>query len=151
MIPNVHMEINFVDIQFSSVAQSWPTLCDPMDCITPGLPIHHQLLKFTQTHVRWVGNAIQPSHPLLSPSPPTFNPSQHQGLFKWVSSLHQVAKVLEFNLQHQSFQWIFRTDFFRMDWLDLFAVQGVAKNQTWLCDWTELNGIFKTFSLLVHF
>ena len=76
-----------------------------MDCNTPGLPVHHQLPEFTQTHVHWVGDAIQPSHPLLSPSPPAFNLSEHQGLFKWVSSSHQVAKVLE------SFQWIFRTDF----------------------------------------
>ena len=77
----------------------------------PGLPVHHQLPELTQTHDLWVGDAIQPSHPLSSPSPPTFNLSQHQGLFKWVSSSHQVAKVLEFQLQHQSFQWIFRTDF----------------------------------------
>ena len=96
--------------QHSSVAQSCPTLCDPMDCSMPGLPVHHQLLELTQTHVHWVGDAIQPSHPLSSPSPPAFNLSQHQGLFQWVSSLHQVAKVLQFQLQHQSFQWIFRTD-----------------------------------------
>ena len=95
------------------VPQSSLTLCDPMDCRTPGLPVHHQLLEFTQTHVRWVSDAIQPSHPLSSPSPPTFNHSQHQGLFKWVHSLHQVAKVLEFHLQNQSFQWICRTDYFR--------------------------------------
>ena len=95
---------------FSSVAQSCLTLCNPMNCSTPGLPVHHQLLEFTQSHVHWVGDAIQPSHPLLSPSPPAPNPSQHQGLFKWVSSLHQVAKVLEFRLQHQSFQWTLRTD-----------------------------------------
>ena len=95
----------------SSVTQSCPTLWDPMDCSTPGLPVHHQLREFTQTHVHWVGDAIQPSHPLLSPSPPTFNLFQHQGLFKWVRSSHQVTKVLEFQLQHQSFQWIFRTDF----------------------------------------
>ena len=98
-------------VQSSSVIQSCPTLCDPMDYSMPGFPVHHQLLGFTQTHVHWVGGAIQPSHPLSSPFPPTFNLSQHQGLFKWVSSLHQVAKVLEFQLQHQSFQWIFRTDF----------------------------------------
>jgi len=97
--------------QFSSVTQSCPTLCDPTDCSTPGLPVHHQLPEPTQTHVHWVGDAIQPSHPLLSPSPPTFNLSQHQGLFKWVNSSHQVAKVLEFQPQHQSFQGIFRTDF----------------------------------------
>ena len=78
-------------VQFSSVAQSCPTLCDPMNHSTPGLPVHHQLPEFTQTHVHWVGDTIQPSHPLSSPSPPAFNLSQHQGLFKWVSSLHQVT------------------------------------------------------------
>ena len=98
-------------IQFSSVAQLCLTLCDPMDCSMPGLPVHHQLLEFTQTHVHHVGDAIQPSHLLSSSSPPAFNHSQHQGLFQWVSSSHQVAKILEFQLQHQSFQWIFRTDF----------------------------------------
>ena len=97
-------------VQFSSVTQSCLTLCNPMDCSTAGLPVHHQLPEFTQTHVHWIGDAIQPSHPLSSPSPPAFNHSQHQGLFKWVRSSHQVAKVLEFQLQHQSFQWIFRTD-----------------------------------------
>ena len=97
--------------QFSSVAQSCPTLCDPRDCSTLGFPVHDQLPELTQIHVHWVGDAIQPSHPLSSPSPPALNLSQHQGLFKWVSSLHQMAKVLEFQLQHQSFQWIFRTDF----------------------------------------
>ena len=90
-------------VQFSSIGQLCLTLCDPMDCNTPGIPVHHQLLEFTQTHVHWVGDAIQSSHPLSSPSPPAFNLSQHQRLFKWVSSLHQVAKVLEFHLQHQSF------------------------------------------------
>ena len=94
---------------FSWVTQSYPTLCDPMNHNTPGLPVHHQLLEFTQTHVHWVGDAIQPSHPLV-PSPPALNLSQHQGLFKWVSSSHQVAKVLEFQLQHQSFQWTPRPD-----------------------------------------
>ena len=102
-------------VQFSSVAQSCPTLCDPMNCSTPGLPVHRQLPEFTQTHVHSVGIAIQLSHHLLSPSPAS-NLSQHQGLFQWVSSSHQVAKVLEFHLQHQSFQWIFRTDFLE-DWL----------------------------------
>ena len=97
--------------QFSSVTQLCLTLCDPIDCSMPGLPVHHQLLEFTQTHVLWVDDAIQPSHPLLSPSPPAFNLSQDQGLFKGVSSSHKVAKVLEFQLQHQSFQWLFRTDF----------------------------------------
>ena len=84
--------------QFSSVAQSCLTLCDPMNRSTPGLPVHHHLLEFTQTHVHRVGDAIQPSHPLLSPSPPAPNPSQHQSLFQWVNSLHEVVKVLEFQL-----------------------------------------------------
>ena len=97
-------------IYFSSVTQSCPTFWIPMDCSSPGLPVHHQHVEFTQTHVHWVSDAIQLSHPLSSPSPPTFNLSQHQGLFQWVSSSHHVAKVLEFQLQHQSFQWIFRTD-----------------------------------------
>ena len=96
-------------VQFSSVTQSRPTLCNPMGCSTPGLPVHHQLPEFTQTHVHRVGDAIQPSHPLLSPSPPAFNLSQHKGLFKWVSSSHQVTKVLELQIQHQSFQWTLRT------------------------------------------
>ena len=94
-----------------SVTQARLTLCDPMDCSTPGFPVHHQLLELTHTYVHQVGDAIQPSHPLSSPSPPTFNLPQHQGLFQWVSSLHQVAKVLEFQPQHQSSQWIFRIDF----------------------------------------
>ena len=96
-------------VQFISVAQSCPTLCDPMNRSTPGLPVHHQLPEFTQTHIHWVSDAIQPSHPRSSPSPPAFSLSQHQGLFQWTGSLNMVAKVLE--LQHQSFQWIFRTDF----------------------------------------
>ena len=81
-----------------------------MNSRTPGLPVRHQLPEFTQTHVHWVCDAIQPFHPLLSPSLPALNPSQHQGLFKWVSSSHQVSKVLDFQLQHQSFQWTPRTD-----------------------------------------
>ena len=96
-------------VQFSSVAQSCPTLCNPMNCSTPGLPVHHQLLEFTQTHVHRVSDAIQPSHPLLSPSPPAPNPSQHQGPFQWVNSSHEEAKVLEFQPQPQSFQWTPRT------------------------------------------
>ena len=85
-------------VQFSSVTQSCLTLCDPMNHSTPGLPVHHQLPEFTQTHVHRVGGVIQPSHPLLSPSPPAPNPSQHQGLFQKVNSLHEVGKVLEFQL-----------------------------------------------------
>ena len=97
--------------QFSSVAQSCLTLCNPIDCSMPGFPIHHQLPEIAQTHVHWVGDAIQPSHPLLTPSPPAFNLSQHQDFFQGFSSLHQVAKVLECQLQHQSSQWIFKIDF----------------------------------------
>ena len=92
------------------VAQLHLTLCEPVDCSTPGFPILHHLPEFAQTQVHWVSDAIQPSHPLSSRSP-AFNLSQHQGPFQWVSSLHQVAKGLELRLQHQSFQWIFRVDF----------------------------------------
>ena len=89
---------SYSSVQFSSVTQSCLTLCDPMNSSTPGLPVHHQFPEFTQTHVHWVSNAIQPSHPLSSPSPPAPNPSQHQCLFQWVNSSHEVAKVLEFQL-----------------------------------------------------
>ena len=121
------------DKTISSVTQLCLTLCDPMDCSTSGFPVHHQILELANTHVHWDGNAIQPSHPLSSPSPPAFNPSQHQGLFKWVSSLHQVAKVLE--LQHWSFQWIFRTD-------------SLVLNQFWWASWIFLQskGLSRVFS-----
>ena len=99
-----------------------------MNCSTPGLPVRHQLPEFTQTHVLWVGDAIQPSHPLSSSSPPAPNSSQHQGLFQWVNALHEVTKVLEFQLQHQSFQLTPGLISFRMDWLDLLAVQGTLKS-----------------------
>ena len=100
---------SFVSIQFSSVQSLSLTVSNPMDYSTLGFPVHHQLPELALTHVHWVCDAIQPSHILSSPSPPTFNLSQHQGLYQWVSSSHQVAKVLK--LQHQSFQWIFRVDF----------------------------------------
>ena len=140
----------------SSVAQSCLTLCDPMDCSTPGFPVHHQLPEFAQTHVHRVGDAIQPSHPLSSPLPPTLNLSQHRSLFKWVSSLQQVAKVLQFQLQYLFFFFailfyfifLFFLNFilflkfkklsscneysglisFRIDWFDLLAVQGTLKS-----------------------
>ena len=96
--------------QFSSVAQLCPGLWDPMNHSTTGLPVHHQLPEFTQTCVHWVSDVIQLSHPLSSSSPPAPNSSQHQSLFQWVNSTHQVAKVLEFQLQYQSFQWTPRTD-----------------------------------------
>ena len=96
--------------QFSLVAQSCPTLCDPMNRSTPGLLVHHQLPGFIQTHVHCVGDAVQSSYPLSSPSPPAFNLSQHQSLLKWVSASHEVSKVLVLQLQHQSFQWTLKTD-----------------------------------------
>ena len=89
---------SWATVQFSSVTQSCPTLCNLMNCSTPGLPIHHQFPEFTHTHVHRVSDAILPSHPLLSPSPPPPNPSQHQSLFQWVNTSHEVAKVLEFQL-----------------------------------------------------
>ena len=105
---NTFTKLNSMLVSVQLLSHVW--LRNPMDCSTPGFPVHHQLPEHAQTHVHWVGGAIQPSHPLPSHSS-TFNLSQHRGLFQWVSSLHQVAKVLEFQLQHQSFQWIFRTDF----------------------------------------
>ena len=108
---HVYVIAESLSCSVSSATQSCLTVRDPMDCSTQGLPAHHQLLELTQTHVHRGSDAIQPSHALSSPSPPAFNFAQHQGLFKWVGSLNQVAKVLEFELQHQSFQWIFRTDF----------------------------------------
>ena len=102
-----------------SFTQLCLTLCSPIECSTPGFPVHYQLLEFAQTHAHWVSDAIQPSRPLPSPSTPAFYLSQHQDLFQWVNSSHQVAKVLEFQLQHLSFQWIFRVDF-HSDWLVWF-------------------------------
>ena len=115
-------------LQFSSVVQRGLTLCNPMDCSTPGLPVHHQLLEFTQTHVHWVGDAIQPPHPLSSPSSPAFSLSQHQGLFKWVSSLHRWLKYwsFSFNISPSNEHPVLIS--FRMDWLGLLAVQGTLKS-----------------------
>ena len=134
-------------LQFSSDTQLCPTLCDPMDCSTPGLPVHHQLPEFTRTHVHWVGNAIQPSHPLSSHSPPAFNLSQHQGFFKWVSSSHYVIKVLEFQLQHQSFRWILSPT------LNTSPVQEVIYFLSlWIClFWTfYINGIVQYVDFCPH-
>ena len=94
-----------------SVTKLFLTLCDPMNCSTPGFPVLHHLPELARNHVHWIGDAIQPSHPLSPPSPLAFNLSHHKGLFQWVSSSHQVAKLLELQPQHQSFQWIFRADF----------------------------------------
>ena len=102
-----------------SVTKSCLTLCNSMDCNMPGFSVPHHLPEFSQIHVHWIGVAMQPSHPLLPSSPPSLNPSPHQGLFQWVGYSHQVAKVLELQLQHQSYQWIFRVDFLQMFKLDL--------------------------------
>ena len=115
-------------VQFSSVAQLCLNLCNPMNCSTPGLPVHHQLPEFTQTHVHRVSDAIQPSHPLSSPSPPALNLSQHQDLFKWVSSSHQVAKDWSFSFNISPSNEYPGLISFRMDWLDLLAVQGTLKS-----------------------
>ena len=110
-------------VQFISVAHLCPTLWDPMNRSMPGLPVHNQLPEFTQTYVHWVGDAIQPSHPLSSPSLTAIKISQHQGLFKWVSSSHQVARLLEFQLQHQSFQWTPRTNQSPLAWTGWISLQ----------------------------
>ena len=118
-------------VHFSSVTQSCPTLCDPMDCSMPGFLVLQQLPELAQTHVHWVVNATQPS--LSSPSPPAFNPPKHHGLFQCVSSSHQVAKALEFQLHHQSFQWVLRTrlseltDWFPLGSMDLISLQSLEK------------------------
>ena len=103
-------------------------LCNPMDCSTPGFPVHHQLSGIAQTQVHWVGGAIRPSHPLLSPSPPAFNLSQHQGRFRWVSSLHQVAKVWSFSFNVSPSNEYSGLISFRMDWFDLLGVQGTLQS-----------------------
>ena len=121
-------KFKFSSVQFSPVTQSCLTLCDPMNRSMPGLPIHHQLLEFTQTHVHWVDDAIQPSYPLASPSPPAPNPSQLQGLFQWFNSSHEVAKVWSFSFSISPSNEYSGLISFRMDWLDLLAVQGTLKS-----------------------
>ena len=111
-----------------SVTKSYLTLCEPMNCSTPGFPVFHCLPEFAETHVHWVSDAIQPSHPLLPPSPLTLNHSQHQDFFQWVGSFHQVAKVLELQLQHQSSNEYSGLISFRIDQFDLFAIQGTLKS-----------------------
>ena len=115
-------------VQFSSVFQSCQTLCDSMNLSTPGLPVHHQLSEFTQIHVHWAGDAIQLSHPLSSPYPPTCDLSQHQGLFKWISSSHQVTKYWSFSFSICPSNEYSGLISFRMDWLYLLAVQGTLKS-----------------------
>ena len=118
----------FSSVQFSSVSQSCPILWDPMNCSTPGFPVHHQLLEFTQTHVHRFSDAIQPSHSLSSPSPPASNPSQHQSLFQWVNSSHDVAKYWSFSFSIIPSKEHPGLISFRMDWLDLLAIQGTLKS-----------------------
>ena len=126
------MDVHFksASVQFSSVAQSCLTLCHPMNRTTPGLPVHHQLPEFTQTHVHWVDDAIQPFHPLSSPSPPAFNLSQHQGLFKWVPFSLPIRwpKYWSFSFNICPSNEHSGLISFRMDWLDLLAVQGTLKS-----------------------
>ena len=123
---------HFFIVQFSSVSQLCQTLFNPMDCSTPGCPVHHQLLELAQTQVHQVSDVIQPSHPLLSPSPPAFNLSQHQGLSQRVSSSHQVAKYWNFSFSVSLSNGYLGLISFRMDWSDLLAVQGtlVFSNNT---------------------
>ena len=123
-----HLEEAIQYCSGSPAMQSCLTLCDPMDYRTPGLPVHHQLPELNQTQVHQASDATQPFHSLSSPSPPTFNLFQHQGLFKWVNSSHQVAKVLEFQLQHCPSNEHSELISFRMDWFDLLAVQGTLKS-----------------------
>ena len=118
---------SFSSVQFSSVTQLCPTLCDPIDCSMPGFPVHYQLPEL-QTHVHLVGDAIQPAHPLLSPSSTTFNLSQHRGLFQEVSSSHQVAIYWSLNFSINPSNEYSGLISFRMDWLDLLAVQGTLKS-----------------------
>ena len=135
---------NLLIFHFSSVTQFCLTLCNPMDCSTPGLPVHHQPPEFNQTHVHCVCGAIKPSHPLSSPSPPALNLSQHQGLFEWVSSSHQVAKVLEFQLQHQSFQWTLRT----LGWTGWISLQSKGLSRVFSNTTVQKHQFFGTqFSL----
>ena len=140
--------------QFSSVAQSCPTLCDPMNRSTPSLPVHHHLPEFTQTQVHRVSDAIQPSHPRSSPCPPAPNPSQHQSLFQWVNTSHEVAKVLEFQLYYHSFQrnprvdllqnglvgskglsWVFSSTTFQKH--QFFSTQPSSQSNSYIHTWPQ--------------
>ena len=131
ILKSCELKTHEISTSVSSVqllAQSCPTLCDPMNRNTPGLPVHHQLPEFTQTHVHWVNDAIQPSHPLPSPSPSAPNPSQHQGLFQWVNSSHEWPKYWSFSFSIIPSKEHSGLISFRMGWLDLLAVQGTLKS-----------------------
>ena len=132
-------------VQFSSVAQSCLTLCDPMNHSTPGAPVHHQLSESIHTHVHWVDDAIQPSHPLSSPSPPACNLSQHQGSFPVSQLFTWGGQSIGFQLQHQSFQWTPRMISFRMDWLDLLAVQGTLQESCPTPQFKSINSLVLSF------
>ena len=140
----MHIENVYTFLQVSSVAQSCPTLCDLMDCSMPGFPVHYQLPELAQIHVHLVSDTIQPSHPLSSPSPPAFDLSQHQGLFQWVSSSNQVAKVLALQLQHQSFQWYSALISFRIDWFDLLEVHlnNLLQHHSWKASVLQCSAFF---------
>ena len=145
------MQFLWSSVQFSSVSQSCLTLCDPMNRSMPGLPVHHQLPEFTQTHVHRVSDAIQPSHPLSSTSPPAPNPSQHQSLFQWVNSSHEVAKVLEFQLQQHSFQRNPRADLLQNGlvgslWSHIFLLLWIVL--LWTCVWVYVHVMYM-FTLYV--
>ena len=133
----VSVNCNNVSVQFSSVSQSCLTLWDPINFSTPGLPVYHQLLGFILTQVHWVSDDIQPSHPLSSPSPPALNLSQHQGLSKWVSSLHQVAKVFKFQLQHHSFQ-----DWSPLGWTGWISLQSKQLSRVFSCTTVQKHQLF---------
>jgi len=146
-----------LSVQFSSVAQSCLTLCNSMNRSMPGLPVHHQLPEFTQTHVHWVGDAIQPSHLLSSPSPPAPKPSKYQGLFQWVNSSNEVAKVLEFQLQISLFNEHPGLISFRMDWLNLLAVltmmqkwKTFSRNHTLNFAFWSFPGLFYLFIYFIY-
>ena len=139
----------FSSVHFSSVAQSCPTLCDPMNCSMPGLPVHHQLPESTQTHVHWVSDAIQPSHPLLPPSPPTFYLSQHQRLLQWVSSSHRVAKVLEFQLHCPSNEQPGLISF-RIEWTGWISLQSKGFSRVFSNATVQKHQAFSLIYSLLH-
>ena len=132
-------------VSFSRIAQLCLTLCNPVDCSTPGFPVHHQLPELTQTHVHWVGDAIQSSHPLSSPSPPVFNLSQHQDLFLWVTSLHQVARDWSFSFSISSSNEYSGLISFTMDRYDLLAVQGDPEESSPTPRFKSINSLVLSF------
>ena len=143
-LPTIVIDLkNISSVQFSSITQSCLTLCDPMNCSTPDLPVHHQLPEFIQIHAHRVGDATQPFHPLSAPSPPAPDPSQHQGLFQWVNCLDEVAKALDFQLQHQSFQWTPRTDLL-LGWTGLTSLQSKGLSRVFSNTTVQKHQLFST-------